>query len=132
MTIYIIGDKQVHCNNNHLRTAEVRIRLASLVINKLHTKQLLNVFNLLKDDKYVQVKDEEQLLTKQRFNWVLSKDQCAKYGANYKKYRSLRSLLKIISDSYTFTVKDIRDILATRDNVRTRNKAPYNGFKTLM
>lgn len=132
MTIYIIGDKQIHCNKNDLRTSEVRVRMASLVISKLHTKQLLNVFNLLKDDPYVQVKDEEQPLTKECFSWVLSKSQCVKYGAKYDNYRSLRSLLNLIDDTYVFTVKDIRDILATRENVRSKNKASYNGYKTLL
>lgn len=132
MTIYIISNKKFYCNNNHLRTPDVRLKVASLTINKLHTKQLLNVFNLLKDDRYVQVKDEEQLLNKKHFEWVLYKDQCAKIGAKYNNYRSLRSLLKIISDDIIFTVKDIRDILATKENIRSKNKAFYTGYKTLM
>lgn len=106
--------------------------MASLVISKLHTKQLLNVFNLLKDDAYVQVKDEDQPLTKECFNWVLSKDEYTKVGTNYNKYRSLRSLLKLINYDNVFNVKDIRDILAIRENIRSKNKALYNGYKSLM
>lgn len=132
MTIYIIGNKKFYCNKNQLRTPEARLKIASLIINKLHTKQLLNVFNLLKDNTYVLVNDEEEKLTRKRFEWVLSKNECAKVSANYKKYRSLRSLLKLINDDNVFTVKDIRDILATRENVRNKNKAPYKGYKTLM
>ena len=122
-----------YCNNNHLRTPEARLKVASLLLNKLHTKQLLNVFNLLKDDTHVQVKNEKQELTKKSFEWVLCKDQCAKVRAKYNKYRSLRSLLKLINNdgTYIFTVKDIRNILATRENVRSKNKACYNDYKTL-
>jgi hypothetical protein len=77
-----------YCNNNHLRTPEARLKVASLLLNKLHTKQLLNVFNLLKDDTHVQVKNEEQELNKKSFEWVLCKNECAKVGANYNRYKS--------------------------------------------
>jgi len=79
-------------------------------LQKLHTKQLLAIFRLLRDPAIHNFYSDEH------YSLVLTKQFFSRIGKS-KKLRPLRSLYKTMRDEDSFTLGQLKTVLDSREHV---------------